>query len=150
MSGVLATTLIYSPDTAFSQDLKCIAQQTKKAKNDPLSGLEGIPLVHMATKTLPMWLLLKIADIVYSNMSLNFTNLGNIPCQPLSMNGLVPIKGIFGGPLKRKPSAQVGVASFDGTTELTILGDFTDSDVESLQAFLQGICTQIRLYLHAQ
>lgn len=44
---------------------------------------------------------------------------------------------------RRKAKAQVGVASFDETTELTILGDFTEADMGSLQAFLTGICGQI-------
>ena len=94
-----------------------------------------------------MWLLLQAANIVYSSMSLSFTNLGNIPCAPLTMNGFIPTEGIFGGPLKRKPSVQVGAASFDGTVELTILGDFTKEDIQSLQAFLNGVRTEIELYL---
>ena len=93
-----------------------------------------------------MWLLLQAANIVYSSMSLSFTNLGNIPCAPLMMNGLVPTEGIFGGPLKRKPSVQVGAASFDGTAELTILGDFSEEDIQSLQTFLNGVRTEIELY----
>ena len=112
-----------------------------------MAGLDGIPLLHTATKAFPMWLLLQAANIVYSSMSLSFTNLGNIPCTPLMMNGLIPTEGIFGGPLKRKPSIQVGTASFDGTAELTILGDFAEEDTRSLQTFLNGIRTEIELYL---
>ena len=58
-----------------------------------------------------------------------------------------PVEGMFGGPLKRKPSVQVGVASFDGTAELTILGDFVSEDLESVQTFLNGIYKEIELYL---
>ena len=147
MSGGLSTTLDISVDNGFKEDLKSIAEQTTEAKNNPLAGLDGIPLLHTATKAFPMWLLLQAANIVYSSMSLSFTNLGNIPCTPLMMNGLIPTEGIFGGPLKRKPSIQVGTASFDGTAELTILGDFAEEDTRSLQTFLNGIRTEIELYL---
>ena len=147
MSGGLSTTLDISVENGFKEDLKNIAEQTTEAKNNPLAGLDGIPLLHTATKAFPMWLLLQAANIVYSSMSLSFTNLGNIPCTPLMMNGLIPTEGIFGGPLKRKPSIQVGTASFDGTAELTILGDFAEEDTRSLQTFLNGIRTEIELYL---
>lgn len=147
MSGGLGTTLEVIPGNAFGTDLKNIAAQTKKVKENPLAGLDGIPLLHMATKTFPMWLLLQVADIVYSSMSLSLTNLGNISCELLSMGGWKPSEGVFGGPLKRKPSVQVGTASFDGTAELTILGDFVTEDLESLQGFLDGIRKEIELYL---
>jgi len=147
MSGGLFTTLDISVVNTFDNDLRNIAGQTAAAKTDPLAGLDGIPLLHTATKAFPMWLLIQAANIVYSSLSLSFTNLGNIHCAPLTMNGLIPTEGIFGGPLKRKPSVQVGAASFDGTAELTILGDFTEKDIQSLQTFLNGVRTEIELYL---
>ena len=104
-------------------------------------------MIHAATKTAPMWVLLKAADIVYSSISLSLTNLGNITCEPLTMGGMKPCEGIFGGPLKRKPSVQVGAASFDGTAELTILGDFTVEDIENLTIFLNGIKSELEKYL---
>ena len=75
---------------------------------------------------------------------------GNIALEPLTMNGIKPAEGIFGGPLKKKPSVQVGVASFDGTAELTILGDFVTEDMESLQMFLDGIRTEVENYLEEE
>ena len=150
MSGGLSTTLNYVPGSSFTENLAEIARQTKAGKNDPLAGLDGMPLIHTATKTAPLWLLLQAANIIYADMSLSLTNLGNIPCAPLTMGGLTPTEGIFGGPLKRKPSVQVGAASFDGTAELTILGDFTTEDLESVAQFLTGIKTEIEHYLEEE
>lgn len=147
MSGGLSTTLEFIPGSSFEENLTEIARQTKEAKRNPLSGLDGIPMMHTATKTAPMWLLLKAADLIYSSLSLSLTNLGNISCEPLTMGGIKPCGGVFGGPLKRKPSVQVGVASFDGTAELTILGDFTTEDMESLNQFLNGMKAEIADYL---
>ena len=147
MSGGLSTTLEYVPGSSFEDNLREIARQTAEAKQDPLVGLGGIPMIHTATKTAPMWLLLKAADIIYSSLSLSLTNLGNIPCEPLTMGGMKPCKGVFGGPLKRKPSVQVGAASFDGTAELTVLGDFTTADAENVTKFLNGMKTELENYL---
>ena len=150
MSGGLSTLLENAAEGSFSDTLRELAAQTREAKADPLAGLGGMPLIHAATKTIPLWVLLKLADLIYSSMSLSMTNLGNIPCEPLAMDGLKPTEGIFGGPLKRKPSVQVGVASFDGTAELTILGDFVTEDLEALQAFLAGIRSEILCYLEEE
>ena len=147
MSGGLSTHLEYVKGSSFTENLKEIANQTRERKSNPLAGLEGIPIIHAATKSIPMWLLLQAADIVYSSMSLSLTNLGNITCEPLTMGGLKPCEGIFGGPLKKKPTVQVGAASFDGTAELTILGDFVSEDIEGLQSFLDGMRREIELYL---
>ena len=147
MSGGLSTTLEYVSCATFTDNLTEITRQTTEAKRNPLVGLDGIPMIHAATKTAPMWVLLKAADIVYSSISLSLTNLGNITCEPLTMGGMKPCEGIFGGPLKRKPSVQVGAASFDGTAELTILGDFTVEDIENLTIFLNGIKSELEKYL---
>ena len=147
MSGGLSTTLEYASGATFTDNLTEVTRQTMEVKHDPLVGLDGIPMIHTATKTAPMWVLLKAADIIYSSISLSLTNLGNIPCEPLTMGGMKPCEGIFGGPLKRKPSVQVGAASFDGTAELTILGDFTAADMENLTMFLNGMKTELENYL---
>lgn len=146
MSGGLNTILENGVTGSFTDTLQDVADQTRQAKADPQAGLNGLPMIHGATKAVPMRLLLKAADIIYSSMSLNLTNLGNIPGEPLAMGGAKPMEGIFGGPLKRKPSVQVGAASFDGTMELTILGDFVTKDLVSLSAFLNGIRTEIEEY----
>lgn len=150
LSGGLSTTLEYVPGSSFTDNLTEIARQTAQAKHNPFVGLDGIPMIHTATKTAPMWLLLKAADIIYSTLSLSLTNLGNIPCEPLTMGGMKPCGGVFGGPLKRKPSVQVGAASFDGTAELTILGDFTTGDTENLIMFLNGMKTELENYLEEE
>ena len=150
MAGGLSTTLEYAHGTSFAENLAEIARQTAEAKRNPLVGLDGIPMIHTATKTAPMWVLLKAADIIYSTMSLSLTNLGNIPCEPLTMNGMKPCEGIFGGPLKHKPSIQVCAASFDGTAELTVLGDFTTGDMENLTMFLNGMKTELDHYLEEE
>ena len=150
MSGGLSTTLDYAAGSSFSENLAEIARQTAASKRDPLAGLDGLPLMHTATKSAPMWLQLRASDIFYSVMSLSLTNLGNIPCEPLTMGGMKPCEGVFGGPLKRKPSVQVGAASFDGTAELTILGDFVTEDLENLSQFLNGIKAEIIAYLEEE
>jgi len=146
MSGGLSTSLDIDPARPFAADLQIIATQTRAAKADPLSGLDGMPVLHAATKIFPLWLLLQAADFAYSALSLSLTNLGNISCDTLRLDDMKPVEGVFGGPLKRKPSVQVGAASFDGTAELTILGDFTAEDLPSVQMFLDAMAAEVATY----
>ena len=70
MSGGLSSSLEYASGDTFTDNLAEVARQTMEAKHDPLVGLDGIPMIHTATKTVPMWVLLKAAGIVYSSLSL--------------------------------------------------------------------------------
>ena len=84
-----------------------------------------MPLIHTATRTTPMGLMLKCVGKMYEKVSLGVTNLGNIRCADYAMGGIVPNGGFFGGPVKKKPGMQVAVMSFDGECVLTICGQFT-------------------------
>lgn len=146
MSGSLPTTLENGVQRRFSDTLAQIAEQTKAAKENPLAGLEGLPLVHSATHTLPMGLLLQIAGKVYGSMSIGLTNLGNVSCDSLKLGELTPSGGIFGGPLKKKPAMQVSVISFDGTCSLSVVGQYTETDAASLQVMLDHIVMEVTKY----
>lgn len=146
MSGSLPTTLSEGVQEHFSDTLAQIAAQTKTAKENPLAGLEGLPLVHGATRALPMGLLLQIAGKVYGSMSIGLTNLGNVSCDSLKLGDLTPSGGLFGGPLKKKPAMQISVISFDGTCSLSIAGQYTKEDAVSLQAMLDRMVSEVAKY----
>lgn len=147
LSGGLSTALDMDLQRTFSQDLAILSRQTRAAKEDPLAGLEGIPLIHTGIQTMPMWLLLQLSGVVYGSMSLGMTNLGNLSSKELAMGEILPTEGVFGGPLKRKPAVQVACVSLDGTCQLTVLGDLLDGDVASVQQWLDGIREEIQCYL---
>ena len=146
MSGSLPTTLDDGVPENFADTLTQIAAQTNAAKEDPLAGLEGMPLVHGAARTLPMWLLLMISGRVYGSMSIGLTNLGNVSCESLKLGELTPDGGLFGGPLKKKPAMQVSVISFDGACALTIVGQYTETDAASLGKMLRSMVEEIEKY----
>lgn len=146
MSGSLPTTLKQGVHGSFSDTLSEVSEQTRAAKADPLAGLSGMPILHGVTHTTPMWLMLQAAERVYGSLSLGLTNLGNISCESLALNGLLPDNGIFGGPLKKKPSMQVSAVSFDGAPTLAIVGEFTKEDADALQGLLDNITTEITNY----
>lgn len=146
MSGSLPTTLPEGIGARFSDTLAQIAAQTRAAKEDPLAGLEGMPLVHSAAHTLPMGLLLQIAGKVYGSISIGLTNLGNLDSGALALGGLAPTACVFGGPLKKKPAMQVSAISLDGACALSVVGQYTAEDVKALQTMLDRMAEEIIRY----
>lgn len=146
MSGSLPTTLPDGIPEHFSETVAQIAAQTSAAKENPLAGLEGMPLVHSASRTLPMGILLQLAGKVYGSFSIGLTNLGNVSCDSLKLGDLTPNGGVFGGPLKKKPAMQISVISFDGACALCVVGQYTEEDAAALQAMLDRMVTEIETY----
>lgn len=146
MSGSLPTALPEGLCSTLSGTLAEIAAQTRAAKEDPLAGLEGMPLVHGASRTLPMGLLLSIAGKVYGSMSIGLTNLGNLSGEQLTLGGIAPAAGLCGGPLKKKPAMQVTVISLDGACTLAVVGQYTAEDQALLETLLARMAGEVTQY----
>jgi len=139
LSGSMPTVLREGVPDTFEDTLLQITAQTKRFKTEPLAGMEGLPLLHGAAKTLPLSLLLKVAGRIYAHMSVGVTNLGNMDCTPLQLGQSCPTEGLFGGPLKKKPNMQISAASFDGRCVLCVVGSYTEKDAAQLQKTLEEI-----------
>lgn len=146
MSGTLCTTLPEGLGADFAHTLALVARQTSAAKADPLAGLTGLPLIHGAAKALPLSVLLKCVGWIYGSFSIGLTNLGSMDGAALTLDGVAPAGGAFGGPLKRKPGMQVSAASFDGGCTLCVAGQYDADDAALLQSLLDGMAEQIARY----
>lgn len=146
MSGSLPTTLKQGVCGKFSDTLGEVSAQTRVAKENPLAGLEGMPLLHGATRMLPNWILAMAAGKIYGKMALGLTNLGNLSCTDFALGDLIPNGGIFGGPVKKKPGMQISAISFDGTCVLSVVGQYTSEDAILLQSTLEKIADLIKTY----
>lgn len=146
LSGFFPTALKNGVQGDFAETLEEVSEQTRKMKENPLAGMEGMPLIHTAVHTTPLRLLLAVSEKVYGSLSIGLTNLGNIPCEPLCLDGLFPSEGMFAGPLKKKPAMQVSAASFDGTAVLCCIGEFEEEDCELLLTMLDGMVREVETY----
>lgn len=146
MAGSLKTVMNGGVTGSFEDTLAEIARQTQEDKLDPMSGLEGIPMLHFAVGKSPMGLLLKVAPAVYGSMAVGVTNLGNVSGESCRLGELKPVSGMLGGPLKKKPGVQVSVLSVDGECALSIVGEYTDKDVPMLERMLEDMVRTIREY----
>ena len=147
MSGSLITTMDKGIiGLSFSDTLEQVAIQTSAAKENPLAGLEGLPLLHSVTRNLPIGVLLQLVGKVYGSFSIGLTNLGNIDCSLVKMGNIIPDGGAFGGPLKKKPGMQISAISFDGACTLSVVGQYTKEDKELLQTMLDRMVVEIENY----
>lgn len=139
MAGSMPTALREGVPERFEDTLALVCAQTRRFRESPLAGMEGLPLLHGAARTLPLSLLLRVAGRIYAHMSVGVTNLGNIACAPLRLGDILPTEGLFGGPLKKKPNMQISVASFDGWCMLCVAGEYTAGDAAQLHETLESI-----------
>ena len=146
MSGALPTTLENGCTGSFEEILQEIVKQTAAAKENPYAGLEGMPIMHGLTRTMPIWLMQLAVGKVYGKLSLGLTNLGNLRCADYALGGIVPNGGLFGGPLKKKPGMQISVMSFDGACTLAVVGVYTKEDAKLLQSTLDSIEKELADY----
>ncbi|MBQ2927465.1 MAG: hypothetical protein IJD98_02710 [Oscillospiraceae bacterium] len=146
MSGALPTTLENGCTGNFEETLEEIVKQTSAAKENPYAGLEGMPIMHGLTRTMPIWLLQMAIGKIYGKLSLGLTNLGNLKCADYALGELVPNGGLFGGPLKKKPGMQVSVMSFDGECVLACYGRYTAEDAAHIQNTLDSMAKVIEEY----
>lgn len=146
MSGAMPTILENGCTGSFSDTLEEIVKQTTAAKENPYAGLEGMPIMHGLTRTMPIWLLQLAVGKIYGKMSLGLTNLDNLKCADYALGDLTPDGGLFGGPLKKKPGMQISVISFDGECVLAVVGVYTKEDADLLQSTLDRIAQEIAAY----
>ena len=146
MSGALPTTLENGCTGSFEETLEEIVKQTTAAKENPYAGLEGMPIMHSLTRSMPIWLLQMAIGKIYGKLSLGLTNLGNLKCDDYALGDLVPNGGLFGGPLKKKPGMQVSVMSFDGECTLAVVGVYTREDAALLQSTLDALVKEVTDY----
>ncbi|MBR6571432.1 MAG: hypothetical protein IKK75_13365 [Clostridia bacterium] len=149
LTGSLPTALPDGLCSTFDETLASIAGQTRRCKNDPYAGLYGMPLLHGAAGKLPLGLLQAAASRLYGSMSLGMTNVGSIDLNALQLDGLTPVEGWFGGPVKRKPGVQVSTASFGGACSLCIWGHASDGDKPMLEQLLDHIAKHVEAYASA-
>ena len=146
MSGSFLTLLENGCAGSFEDTLTEIARQTTKVKENPLAGLEGMPIVHSLARNMPIGILLEIMGRVYGTAPVGITNLGNLKCADFALGGIVPDGGLFGGPLKKKPGMQISVISFDGACVLAVAVQCTDEDETMIRGTLYAMVREITAY----
>lgn len=143
ITGSLPTTLPEGLGASFAKTMAKIAAQTRAQKEDPLAGMEGMPLLHGIVRSFPMSVLKVAAKHVYGSMAVGLTNLGMLNVEEFAMGNLRPELAVFGGPLKKKPSMQVSAISLGGRCALSVSGEMTDEDAALIGAMLEEMRAQL-------
>lgn len=146
ITGSLPTELPEGLGESFEETLKQIAEQTRAQKDDPLAGMEGMPLLHGVVRTFPMGMLHKAVRHVYGSMAVGLTNLGVLQAEEFVMGNLEPDAAVFGGPLKRKSAMQVSAVSLGGRCVLSVAGEMTKEDKLLILKMLEQICAEVEKF----
>lgn len=146
LSGTMSTAL-KDGIGSFEDVLKEITAQTSKAKSDSLAGMEAIPFMHILPQTIPLGLMLRIAEKAYGSiLGLSMTNMGLLKSADLTLGQLQPVSAHFGSVLKKKPSFQVSAITMDGVCSLSVCIQATNEDEEKIQNFLNDMAAELVFY----
>lgn len=143
ITGSLPTTLPEGLGADFEETLMQIAAQTRAQKEDPLAGMEGMPLLHGVVRTVPMRMLQLAVKHVYGSMAVGLTNLGVLKAEEFALGNLEPDMAVFGGPLKKKPAMQVSAISLGGSCVLSVAGEMTEEDEALIAKMLEEMKREI-------
>lgn len=146
MSGSFMTLLEHGCTGSFVETLDNISRQTGKIKENPLAGLDGMPVVHALARKAPLGLLLAVMKKVYRTAPVGITNLGNLNCRDFMLGDLIPTGGLCGGPMKKKPGMQISVISLDNTCTLAVVAECTHADTLLLRKTLEDMVQEITEY----
>ena len=146
ITGSLPTALPDGLGERFEDTLEQIVTQTRAQKEDPLAGMEGMPLLHGVIRTFPMGMLQKAAKHVYGSMAVGLTNLGVLQEEEFALGNLEPDMAVFGGPLKKKPAMQVSAISLGGDCVLSVAGEMTEEDEVLIVRTLKQICMEVEKF----
>lgn len=146
MTVALPTVLPIGLRESFSITLDKIVAQTKAVKDGSLAGMEGMSLWYVAARKLPMKVFMPLANKFYSGVSVGITNLGNISNAFLTLGGMEPDYGLFGGPMNKKPGLHVSVVCMDGNCTLCAVVEGTDEDAEIVRIMLERMAEEVQGY----
>lgn len=146
ITGSLPTALPDGLGWSFEDTLNRIAVQTRAQKEDPLAGMEGMPLLHGVIRAFPMGMLEKAAKHVYGSMAVGLTNLGILQAEEFALGNLEPDMAVFGGPLKKKPAMQVSAISLGESCVLSVCGEMTQEDKVLVVRMLEKIRLEIEKF----
>lgn len=140
MSGGMPTVLENNIHGSFKETLEEISAQTKKAKEDPLAGLYGLPMMHLMGKLVSLdYLMDKMSAAYKESPFIGMTNLGNLSGEKLTLSGSSPTVAACGGPLKKKPGMQISVIGTAGTITLSCIGEYTDNDEKAIRSLMEDM-----------
>ncbi len=146
MAGTLMTALEEGVPENYEQTLREITRQTQALKGDVVACLSGLALLHRIARWMPLWVQMRLAGKFYGQMPVGMTNMGNMKGEELTIDGLIPTEGLFGGPLTKKPGMQISVMSVDGKCCMAVYGQYSDEDARHLEKTLDAVSDQIRRY----
>lgn len=146
LSGSMATGLKEGVNGSFSDTLKEIAEQTARAKNDPLAGLYDFPMMSGILRILPFSAIRKLGAKVYGGATMGMTNLGALNAANYAAEGVLPSDAVLGAPLKKKPAFQLAALGLNGAVCISVTAVCTAHDKRVINDLLKEIQTELECF----
>ena len=134
-------------DGDFTDTLASVIEKTKTAKEDEFCGLYGLPLMALAFKLFPYSVAEFAIKIGYENPLVGMSNIGIIPEESITINGLKCFDAFMTGATKFKPYIQLTTTTFNGKTTMCIAERCSEEDQRLINALLDDVLKELRIFV---
>ncbi len=119
----------------FKETFKNVSAKTKELKSDPYMGLQGLPILNVAYKSMVYLQAEAIVKMFYNNPVLSVSNVGQIEKCGFEISNNPPFSAFVAGAAKNKPCAVMTSLTVNGKLSASICLRGNDDDKAVLNKF---------------
>lgn len=123
----------------FDDVLHSVTEISHKYKNNPLTGLYGLPLLNFAYIVFPAFIADRLVKRFYNNPYLAISNIGVLHEDSYRMGEYTPENAFITGTVKYKPGIMVTVTTYRKEMTLSMCCRGNDADREMLGELLHSV-----------
>lgn len=130
---------IHGSGDDFLHTLKKVTALSRAYKNDPYTGLYGLPLLNFGYKFFPSAISDKLVKKFYNNPNIAMSNIGILYEDYYVLEGIAPETAFLTGTVKYKPGIMVSLTTYKNEVTLSMCCRGNDEDKAKLNKLLMLI-----------
>lgn len=130
---------IANVENKFESILNAVTEISRKYKDDPFTGLYGLPLLKFGYSAFPAFIADKLVKKFYNNPNLAMSNIGILYEENFCMGEHIPSEAYITGTVKYKPGIMVTVTTYKNEITLTMCCRGNEQDKQILGGIINNI-----------
>lgn len=123
----------------FLHTLEKVTALSKACKNDPYTGLYGLPLLNFGYNLFPSIISDKLVKRFYNNPNIAISNIGILHEDSYVLDGIAPENAFLTGTVKYKPGIMVSLTTYKNQITLSMCCKGNEKDKDKLNELLMLI-----------
>ena len=130
---------IANVENKYESILNAVTEISRKYKDDPFTGLYGLPLLKFGYSAFPAFMADKLVKKFYNNPTLAMSNIGILYEENYRIGEHIPSEAFITGTVKYKPGIMVTVTTYKNEITLTMCCRGNEQDKQILSGIINNI-----------